>query len=636
MYFSKEQIEQSLAQLDKISPFFGSVFLAFKQANLPVGRITAIKFTPTINNFLQTYHYYYRSSSDPRDYRIYNPFKSSKKDSRWNKEPYSNSLHRTTETFADALDNQKNNQWGWKTSYIEALQKNHLRNEAIPMFDLAVWLFRGRNWADKTSSQDVIHTFITEFNISQDEFILFDLSVPDIADAIWQSEAVDDETLITILGSPLMEGAIIQSLKLEGVGPAKQAELDLKPRLNLLTGDNGLGKTFLLESAWWALTGVWASYPARPREDAAKKTPKITFQIGKDRQPEKEEVARYNWDKLEWVTSAKHEILAGLSIFAQADGSFIVWDPAKYRLAKQESYGGRGNDAMIRFSRSEIWNGVIERDQLDRVQRVLCDGLIHDWVRWQEAADKKRFQEFEKVLHNLSPGPVEGPLTPGKPTKMLETGDRRDIPTLHFPYGDVPILLCSAGIQQIVALAYLLVWAWQSHLEVAASMRREPERSIVLLIDEMEAHLHPYWQRTIVPALLEVVNELARNIQVQMIIATHSPLVLASVEPLFDDERDALFHCYLNDNGAVELDRMPFIKRGSVDKWLMSDIFGLALPRSKDAEEAIEAAKELQRQRTPSKEEVQEVSNRLLHVLAQDDDFWPRWTYFAEQRGASL
>jgi len=73
-----------------------------------------------------------------------------------------------------------------------------------------------------------------------------------------------------------------------------------------------------------------------------------------------------------------------------------------------------------------------------------------------------------------------------------------------------------------------------------------------------------------------------------------------------------------------------------VDLWLMSDLFGLEQPRSKDAEEAIEDAKELQRKRTPSTEEVQEVSNRLLNVLAQDDDFWPRWTYFAEQRGASL
>jgi recombinational DNA repair ATPase RecF len=36
------------------------------------------------------------------------------------------------------------------------------------------------------------------------------------------------------------------------------ADLDvaLAPRLNLLAGDNGLGKTFLLDLAWFALTGT--------------------------------------------------------------------------------------------------------------------------------------------------------------------------------------------------------------------------------------------------------------------------------------------------------------------------------------------------------------------------------------------
>jgi hypothetical protein len=33
--------------------------------------------------------------------------------------------------------------------------------------------------------------------------------------------------------------------------------LELASRLNLITGDNGLGKSFLLDGAWWALTRKW-------------------------------------------------------------------------------------------------------------------------------------------------------------------------------------------------------------------------------------------------------------------------------------------------------------------------------------------------------------------------------------------
>ncbi len=65
----------------------------------------------------------------------------------------------------------------------------------------------------------------------------------------------------------------------------------------------------------------------------------------------------------------------------------------------------------------------------------------------------------------------------------------------------------------------------------------------------------------------------------------------------------------------------------------MSDIFGLEQPRSKEAEETIETAKDLQLEEEPAQEKVEEISNRLLKILAPDDEFWSRWKYFAEQRG---
>ncbi|WP_218969708.1 hypothetical protein, partial [Candidatus Synechococcus spongiarum] len=49
----------------------------------------------------------------------------------------------------------------------------------------------------------------------------------------------------------------------------------MAPRLNLSIGDNGLGKSFLLDVAWWALTRKWprdlnprlmSGYQARPTD----------------------------------------------------------------------------------------------------------------------------------------------------------------------------------------------------------------------------------------------------------------------------------------------------------------------------------------------------------------------------------
>jgi predicted ATP-binding protein involved in virulence len=67
---------------------------------------------------------------------------------------------------------------------------------------------------------------------------------------------------------------MLEYLHLANVGPAPEMEITFAPRLNLITGDNGLGKSFLLDMAWYALTRRWphdlnpklsSGYRARPK-----------------------------------------------------------------------------------------------------------------------------------------------------------------------------------------------------------------------------------------------------------------------------------------------------------------------------------------------------------------------------------
>lgn len=70
----------------------------------------------------------------------------------------------------------------------------------------------------------------------------------------------------------MYDGEVLQRLRLEGDGPAKRLETDFSERLNLITGDNGLGKSFLLDIACWALTRTWPRKDrgVLPRDDARK------------------------------------------------------------------------------------------------------------------------------------------------------------------------------------------------------------------------------------------------------------------------------------------------------------------------------------------------------------------------------
>ena len=211
-----------------------------------------------------------------------------------------------------------------------------------------------------------------------------------------------------------------------------------------------------------------------------------------------------------------------------------------------------------------------------------------------------------------------------------------EIPVLKHPYGEIPIVYASAGVRRIITLAYLIVWAWNEHKIYSGLARKEPQSNLVILVDEMEAHLHPKWQRSVLPALIDVRDELADDLQVQLMVATHSPLITASAEPFFDEEKDKLFHLDLTTSGEVKLEELPFFKQGPIDSWLTSDVFGLNQPYNSLAEEAIRSALALQEKENPTPEEVKRVSDDLVKLLPADDKFWPRWLYFAEINGVEL
>ena len=197
-------------------------------------------------------------------------------------------------------------------------------------------------------------------------------------------------------------------------------------------------------------------------------------------------------------------------------------------------------------------------------------------------------------------------------------------------YGTIPIVHASAGVQRILALVYVMIWAWFRHQRQAKLAGRTPQEHLIVIVDEIEAHLHPRWQRSIVPSVVSAVDTLAGEITTQLHLATHSPLVLASTEPIFQNSCDSLHHLIL-DEDYVRIARLDFERFGTVDSWLRSDIFGLTHARSIAAETAIEKAKALQLNSTADSSKVIETDNELCRVLRDDDDFWPRWRYFANR-----
>jgi hypothetical protein len=420
-------------------------------------------------------------------------------------------------------------------------------------------------------------------------------------------------------------------LQLTGVGPADEIDLRLGSRLNVVTGDNGLGKSFLLDVVWWALTRSWSRLPARPNPGQTERA-RIAFVLDGVQRKQISYESKFDKRAQEWRGRQGRPYNPGLIIYARADGGFAVWDPARNYWSDSKRSSAEGPLAPFVFQPRDVWEGLRgERNE------VLCNGLLLDWALWQKE-NGESFERLKSVLTALSPSEDER-FEPDKLVR-LDIRQSRDVPTLKTPYREsVPVSLLSSGVQRIIALAYLLVWTWQEHQKASEVLEQEPARQVVFLVDEVEAHLHPRWQRVVLRSLLTVVDSLigGGSADIQVLTATHSPLVLASLEQLFDPETDRVFHFDLA-QGQPRLDQIRWAKQGDVVNWLVSDAFGLKQGRSQEAERAIEAAEAFMRK--DLKALPRNLNNRdliekeLSATLADHDAFWPRWIGSAPRRRA--
>lgn len=436
---------------------------------------------------------------------------------------------------------------------------------------------------------------------------------------------------------------MLKKLELTNVGPVPQLTTAFGPRINIFTGDNGLGKSFLLDILWFVLTRCWpaevnqkltSGFIAKPFEPGIPS--KISFELSTNYRDSINIDLEYIPSGPLWKFPQGRPSIPGLVIFAHIDGSFSVWDPTK-------NYGPKGEigedfptrPAAFVFSPQEVWYGLGTSDGSTRY----CNGLLQDIYDWQKDKDWK-IEVFNTILKDMSP--ADWDLSLGIPVK-LSLMDSRKIPTIHMPYGDIPIIIASAGIKRIFALAYFLSWALVEHIENCQELGKSMTSPITFLMDEVEAHLHPKWQRKIIGSLLtiekqKIISQKTKkdSFQIQYFIATHSPLVMASLEPLFDEKQDKWFDLQMENNGKIQIISEPFEKKGDANQWLKSNAFDLESTYSVETEETMDLARKLLSAEKWDDSEIKKIYNRLLTLLTPQDNFLFRFRALCDSKGIKL
>src|SRR5450759_429714 len=108
------------------------------------------------------------------------------------------------------------------------------------------------------------------------------------------------------------KGGILSYLETSAVGPVSPLIFKPGSRLNIITGDNSLGKSFLLDLIWWALTGSSVEGEIIPYRPSTKgSAPTITYQLAASirTQPQK---CTFSFETYSWSRPSKQQVLPGL------------------------------------------------------------------------------------------------------------------------------------------------------------------------------------------------------------------------------------------------------------------------------------------------------------------------------------
>jgi hypothetical protein len=173
--------------------------------------------------------------------------------------------------------------------------------------------------------------------------------------------------------------------------------------------------------------------------------------------------------------------------------------------------------------------------------------------------------------------------------------------------GKVPIEQLSQGMMSVYAWVGTLL---QRMFEIYPSSPDPTREAALVLVDELDAHLHPEWQQQLVGLLKDHFPAL------QVIATTHSPLVVAGMRA----EEVNIVSRESDDPSIIEIHPPPAEFSGlRADQILTSPLFGLLTTRSRGVRRDIDRYSVLlgNSSRSASEEqEFQELKAKLNPVLA--------------------
>lgn len=335
----------------------------------------------------------------------------------------------------------------------------------------------------------------------------------------------------------------IESIDIENIGPIDKIKLDFNPEFNIICGQNGVGKTTILDCIAQSFNRGQTSLKRKANSDNGKWTTSIkvnnnsqnyTFQTNSFRPNDNRINAAYLHQNSGDVIVFKTYRNIGYQSL-----SSVNRDPEKNTInfAKETLSGTLSNDLKQWFVNRHLWsahdNGLSENQQKNIDLAKSCFSMLNDSI------------SFNKV-------------DPGSYDIMLNT-----------PHGEIFFEYLSSGYKSCLAVLLGIIKEIEYRYKDPNIYANDFDG--VILIDEIDLHLHPEWQAKIYSAIKSIIPN------AQVFTSSHSPHLIQVANP------KEIIPLVVDENSIVSRNEMISSTHGcqgwSIEE-ILSDVMGLKETRT--------------------------------------------------------
>lgn len=348
----------------------------------------------------------------------------------------------------------------------------------------------------------------------------------------------------------------LKELKIKNIGPFREGKIDFawenKPYganpVTIITGMNGTGKSITIDAIRAALSGqhLERNIVAKPED----------FFIEIDAVIEGEQrKLMTNKCSLGHIENADFTGIAKFLTYGYSETESVKPWIIDYWSSRIPTDGFSINSIKA-IDHKNFLKGVMlgKKSNVD-----LTNFLCH--VDYLRSSDMPSEKELGSVLYEKIKETIDLCLDNGK-FKYIRRAEME--PVVEQNGHEVTLDKLSSGNLFLIEHLVLLICKMYS----LAILRKTPAKDILnstglLLIDEIENHLHPRWQKSI----LGIIRSLFPNLQI--ILTTHSPFILSSLPGV------RIYTCKSEPGYSVIVDETETYSNMPVDEILLSDAFNV-------------------------------------------------------------